>query len=370
MLTPLNPQDYDFYVAIDTSKKSYAVTYMNHERHRKSLTMPADAQALHHYFQKRFSDRRLLYVYEAGPTGYDLYDYLTTQGQSCMIVHPPSIPKAPKDRVKNNRIDSQKLAEQALGGQLQGIRVPDSVYRQLRHLATSRQQYAEDIKKAKQRIKALLLFENISLPQELDTYKHWSKRYRNALRELPVKNSIIRLRLDTLLDDLQEAHLKLLRIHRYVRDFCAQDPGLRKNTALLRSLPGFGFVVSMYLLSRMGHPQSLRNVRELGSFAGLVPSEHSTGEDDNRGSITHMGDAELRRLLIQAAWIAIRKDPELRQFYHRIRAKNSRSKASQVAIVAVARKLTMRVYRVLKDQRPYVIYSQHKTLSHDQDPET
>ena len=68
-----------------------------------------------------------------------------------------------------------------------------------------------------------------------------------------------------------------------------------------------------------------------------------------------MGDKNLRRVLVEAAWVAIRKDGELAQFYSRIRSKRGKE-GPCIVIVAVARKLTGRAYRILKDQRPYRIY--------------
>ena len=69
-----------------------------------------------------------------------------------------------------------------------------------------------------------------------------------------------------------------------------------------------------------------------------------------------MGDRELRRLLVEAAWVAIRKDRELNFFYQRIKSKNSSDAGAQIAIVAVARKLTARAHKVLKEQRPYIVH--------------
>ncbi len=355
MLTTIQPKAYDIFVGIDTSKKSYSITHMDQNQNKHSIKSPADPQAVHNYFQKRFPDKRLLYVYEAGCTGYGLHDYLTSHNQNCIIVHPASVKLAPKDRVKNDRIDSGKLSEQALGGQLRVIRVPDEIYRKLRHLATTRQSYAQDSRRAKQRIKSLLLFENIQLPHEMESGKHWTKRYRESLKMVPIANEVVRFRLNILLEDLEHAHKRLLLIHRQLRLFCQREESLHKNLGVLRSVPGFGFVVSTYFLSRIGDPVNLRNARELGSFAGVVPSEHSSGDKVQKGAITHMGDKELRRLLVEAAWIAIRKDKELGQFYDRIKAKNPKHIGSQIAIVAVARKLTARAHKVLKEQRAYIV---------------
>ena len=61
-----------------------------------------------------------------------------------MMVHPAAVPNAANHRIKTNRLDSQKLVEQSKSGQLRGIRVPSDAYRQLRHFAGLRQQYAQD----------------------------------------------------------------------------------------------------------------------------------------------------------------------------------------------------------------------------------
>lgn len=160
--------------------------------------------------------------------------------------------------------------------------------------------------------------------------------------------------MDLLLKDLEDARQRILLVLRQMRQFSASQEAISKNLAYLQSIPGFGFIVSTYLLARSGDPVCLKNVRELGAFSGIVPREYSTGDNLQRGSITHMGDRTLRWLLVQAAWVAIRKDKELAQFFSRIRSNRGKKEGANIAIVAVARKLTCRAYRVLKDQRPYV----------------
>jgi len=80
------------------------------------------------------------------------------------------------------------------------------------------------------------------------------------------------------------------------------------------SIPGIGWIVASQLLARIGDWREIDNVRQLGSFLGLVPTENSTGDNVDRGSITGLGDGRLRSKLIQAAWSAIRQDAELREF--------------------------------------------------------
>jgi transposase len=123
----------------------------------------------------------------------------------------------------------------------------------------------------------------------------------------------------------------------------------------LSSISGIGEIVASHLLARVGDPQHIGNVRQLAGFIGLAPREHSTGERIARGGITRTGDGRLRSKLIQAAWSAIRQDPELREFYRSVYQRHPRDRAARKAIVAVARKLTTRIYAVLKQQRPYVV---------------
>ena len=76
----------------------------------------------------------------------------------------------------------------------------------------------------------------------------------------------------------------------------------------LMTLPGIGWITASQLLARIGDWRELNNIRQLGGFLGLVPTEHSTGERVDRGSITRTGDQRLRSKLIQASWSAIRQD--------------------------------------------------------------
>src|SRR4029450_7189193 len=121
------------------------------------------------------------------------------------------------------------------------------------------------------------------------------------------------------------------------------------------SISGIGWITASQLLARIGDWRELKNIRQLAGFLGLVPTEHSTGERTDRGSITHSGDERLRSKLIQASWSAIRQDGDLREFFRSICHKHPRHEGPRVAIVAVARKLSVRISVVLMKQRPYVV---------------
>jgi len=346
-----NSQEYDIFVGIDVDKKSFSFTVKDGGCMNRSHRIPANPENLYRYIENTYSGKRVICAYEAGGSGYHLHDYLLSRDVRCLIVPPLSIPKAANDRTKNNRIDSEKISQHLKNADVLPIRVPTYQYRELRQLIRSRQDYVNLGKITKQRIKALLLFAHL-YPLIKDAAQNWSQCYLRQLKEIP-SSPATRQRLDLLLEDLEYARTRQLKILKELRTMAEQDKYLEQNIRCLRSIPGVGFIIAITILARIGDPRYLRNPRELSAFIGLVPCEYSTGERISKGSITHLGDPALRSLLIEAAWTAIRKDTHLRQFYDRIRVKHHPHIGARKAIVAVARKLTLIIHSVLKEQREY-----------------
>lgn len=347
------PSSYDVFAGLDVDKRSISVTFVDHGMMEKSMRIPYSSENLLNYIRKHFDNQRVAFAYEAGPTGYGLHNEITASGYPCLVASPSMIPKVVGQRVKNNRLDSKKIAESLRGGQLKSINIPTTSYRHLRHLIKLRDTFVRQGSANKCRIKALLLFEGIPFPQA-PASSQWSAKVINQLKELPLED-VIRFKMDSLLSSLQFANLKVLETIKEIRRLCREDKELNLCMKYLTSVPGIGQIVASHLLARIGDFRKLKDVRQIGAFLGLVPTENSTGSSIDRGPITRIGDSRLRNKLIQGAWYAIRKDPELREFYLRIYQRNPRNVAARKAIVAVARKLTTRIYAVLKEQRLYNI---------------
>ncbi len=348
------PQDYDVFGGLDVDKRSISVTFTNHEGFIRSLRMPYSVEHLLNHVRKHFPNQKIAFAYEAGPTGYGLYDGLVAQAYPCLIVAPSMIPKAPGQRVKTNRLDSRALSENLRGGQLRSIHVPSALYRELRHLTQLRDTFVSEMVAMKQRIKSLLLFEGIEFPLAPAGNGQWSFMVKRKLRELPCSMTV-RFKLDQLLESLEFSEKHVVKTTKEIRRFCQTDPELSQCIKYVMTICGIGWIVASQLLARIGDWRELKNVRQLGGFLGLVPTESSTGDRTDRGSITHTGDGRLRSKLIQASWSAIRQDGELREFFRSVCQTHPRHLASRVAIVAVARKLSVRISVVLMQQRPYVV---------------
>jgi transposase len=311
------------------------------------------------HVRKHFPNKKIAFAYEAGPTGYGLYDGLEAQAYRCLVASPSMIPKAPGQRVKTNRLDSRILAQNLGGGQLKSIRVPTASYRELRHLTQLRDTFVSEMVGMKQRIKSLLLFEGIEFPPAR-AGSEWSFIVKAKLRKLPC-SATVRFKLDELLDSVEFNEKRVVKTTREIRRFCKEDPELSRCMKHLMTIPGIGWIVASQLLARIGDWRELKNIRELAGFLGLVPTENSTGERTDRGSITHTGDPRLRSKLIQGSWSAIRQDAELREFFRSVCRRHPRNIASRVAIVAVARKLSVRISVVLMKQRSYELREKVKS---------
>lgn len=345
------PRDYDVFAGLDVDKRTLSVTFLNHHGFLRSLRMPYSVDHLLSHVRKHFGDQKVAFAYEAGPTGYGLYDGLTAQAYPCVVAAPAMIPRAPGQRVKTNRLDSVGLAENLRGGQLRSIHVPAPSYRDLRHLTQLRDTFVRQQAGMKLRIKSLLLFEGIPFPAA-PRGSQWSARVIMELRILPCSGTV-RFKLDQLLDSIAFTTQQVRQTTRAIRHLCQTEAELTQCLQYMMTVPGMGWIVASQLLARLGDWREIQHGRQVAGFLGLVPAEHSTGDTVARGGITHTGDGRLRSKLIQAAWVAVRKDRELQEFYHTVYRNHPPDRAARIAIVAVARKLSLRVAAVLRQQRPY-----------------
>jgi transposase len=362
----IKPLEFDLFCGMDVDKRSISVTFVSHDGFVRSMKIPHDSGNLIQYVRRRFPDKRIAFIYEAGPTGFGLYDDLTSRGYVCLVIAPTQIGRSPAERVKTNRLDSRKLAEKLRGGDAKGIHVPSRLYRDLRHLVHLREIFVRNQQATKLRIKMLLIFEGIRFPAATPNDR-WSRHTVTNLYKLEA-GTTIRFNLDQHLCTLQYTSDQLKKIHAEISRFCKEESEISRSVDLLCTIPGIGKVVAVYLAARIGDWRHLSSSRQIASLLGMIPVEDSTGDRIRKGSISRMGDAITRSKLIETAWTSIRHDPELMEFYERIKARNPAPIAGRKAIVAVARKLTARIYAVLKYQRPYVVRAANKIPASGADP--
>ena len=119
--------------------------------------------------------------------------------------------------------------------------------------------------------------------------------------------------------------------------------------ARLRTHPGIGLLSSLCLVHTLQPVARFGNTRKVAAYAGFDPVERSSAEHKRFLGISKAGSRLLRHLMVEAANIAVRKDEDLKRFYQRVAARRGRPKAK----VAVARKLLIRAYIMLRDEIDY-----------------
>lgn len=236
-------------------------------------------------------------AYEAGPTGYALHRQLTRLGITCMVVAPSLIPRQPGNKVKTDRRDALKLARLLRSGDLTPVWVPDEAHEALRSLVRARADAKADQLRAKHRLSKFLLRQGCWPPIGV---RNWSKRYFTWLHQLEFEHLPDRVVLADYLAEVNAAGERIKRLEGALHQ-CAQSSS---QVALIRGLQAFrgiGFLSAVTLVAEVGDLRRFRTAPQFMAYAGIVPSESSSGDKHQRGSITKTGNRLLRHVLGEAA---------------------------------------------------------------------
>ena len=337
------------YIGIDVHKKSWQVSILGDFLELKSFSQPPEPKVLAAYLKRHFPDRVYYSAYESGFSGFWAHRPLNKLGINNIVVNPSDIPTTHKEKKrKSDSVDCRKIARSLRSNELKGIYIPDEVIDQDKTLVRCRQKLVRDVKRCKNRIKSLLLYWGVIIPEHLDT-AYWSKGLYKWLRDLSFENTTAELCLKVQLDELQAVETQKKKVEKQLVILCSTR--YESLSKLLRSIPGIGLLGAMTLITEIKDIHRFSNLDSLHSFVGLVPNVNSSGQRESIGGITQRHNHYLRPVIIQCAWIAARQDPGLFRHYNRL---CQRMKASK-AIVRVAKKLLNRVSYVWKNGCPYEI---------------
>lgn len=350
-VTTINFNGQNVYAGLDVHLKSWKVTIMVENILYKTFSQDPSAEALSTYLKRNFPGANYFSAYEAGFCGFSVHRELETQGISNIVVNPADIPTKDKDKKqKEDKRDSRKIARALHNGDLVKIHVPDQNILALRSLSRYRSTLVKEICRNKLRIKAYLYQNGIRIPSELDTASiHWSGRFTQWLKSIEMATSYGNIALQETIETTEYLRKKLLQINRHLNTIY-KDSEYSKILKLIRSVPGIGLVLSLTILTELDNIKRFKNLDNLCSFVGLVPSTKSSGEKENAGPITNRSNKALRNHIIESSWAAIRLDPALAYRYNEL---CKRMNANE-AIVRIAKKLLSRIRYVIINETEYV----------------
>jgi len=240
---------------------------------------------------------------------------------------------------KTDPRDAEHILDLLLSHRFPRIWVPSVEERDLRQLLVHRLKLVRARTAVKNQLQALAISQGVCRKRKL-----WSAKGRAELERLELLPWAARRRRELLewLDRWDEQVREL--------DRAVEEAGrARPDVLLLRTHPGVGLVVALAFVLTVGPIARFLSSRKLVSYLGLNPREHSSGGRQRLGAISKQGNTMMRWLLVEAAQTAARLDPQLHRTYQRL--KNRRS--SGVAKVAIARRLAIRLYWMLRTRHNY-----------------
>ena len=347
--TKLDFTGQSIYVGLDVHKKSWSVSIFSEQCEHRKFTQPPETGKLVQYLKRNFPGATYHAAYEAGFSGFWAHDQLQEQGVNCLVVHPADVPTTNKERTtKRDRVDCRKLARHLRHGDLRGIYAPSRWQLEDRSLVRTRQSMIKKQTRCKNQIKALLYYYGLYLSAEVVTGS-WSLKFIRWLESQRMERASGDRVLQAHLEELRHLRQILLSLNRAIV-LLSREEAYRESVRRLKTVPGISTLTAMILLTELGALSRFATLDQLASYVGLIPDTKASGESERIGGLTCRRNAPLRAVLIEAAWVAARKDPVLLLAFNEY----TRRMKKTVAIVKIARKLLNRIRFVLKNQQDYV----------------
>ena len=345
--TPISFSGQHFYVGIDVHKKRWSVAIRQNDMRLRNYSMDPSPDLLVSQLMNHFPDGVYHLVYEVGFTGFWICRRFRELGLDCIVVNPADIPTAHKEKDrKSDPLDANKLARELENGNLVPLYVPSESEQNLRSLCRLYRTTVQSNTRVKNRIKAHLAFNGIQIDRESS---YWSGDFIAYLRNLPLDEGPSRSCLNILLNELDQHRQRLADVLKELRSWIRHGE-IGRIVDNIRSVPGIGFKTGMILYTEIVDIRRFKRLDHLKSYAGLVPSTYSSGERDRTRGLTNRRNTHLRYVLIEAAWVAIRKDQVLLHTYNELTQKMHK----QEAIVRIAGKLLSRIRYVWMNDCHYV----------------
>ncbi len=343
----LDFSDKSIFIGLDVHYKSWAVTLYSEEFELKTFSQPPQPKVLVNYLNEHYPGAKCKAVYEAGFSGFGIQRELSKYGIECQVIHPADVPTSDKEkRQKTDRIDSRKLAKACKNNEVKGIYIPGVEQQEDRNLLRVRQKIVRDKTRVKNRIKSYLKFQGI----EMEDFqgRQWTKKYMDALKRINLPTSSGTYALQSYVEELEYLQKQEDKMEIQIK-MLSQTERYKEDIILLFSVPSIGLISAMTFLTEIGDIHRFKKFDDLCSFFGLIPNSHSSGDNERIGHITKRGNQYLKSILIECAWVAVRKDPALLQYYKELLVRMDSNKA----IIRIARRLLSRIRHVLIKKEKY-----------------
>ena len=244
---------------------------------------------------------------------------------------------------KSDRKDALKLAQLSEMDSLRTVHVPKTPVRQWRSLIEYRHNLVGRRTVIKNSIRAIYERQGVNLPS---AKRAWSQA---SIEELKKETSLARpeqvwlFQIGCELEQLQNVAQQIEQVEAKLEELGQS----RESVKLLKTAPCVGPRLGEAVAAILDDPHRFKSGRQVGCYAGLTPRRWQSGESDRQGHISHAGNHLLRKLLVEIAWLGVRHKTWMLELYEHVRRGSDKRK--KIAIVAVARRLLVKLWAMLRD---------------------
>jgi len=335
------------YVGLDVHKNSITAVFGPAKTKPESMKVKNEPTGWER-LAKRLEGCDVRSVYEASSCGFEVHDVMSGRGWDVIVVAPTLMPKSVRNKKRKTDLEdalelrNHLVAHWEAGTWLPGVWIPPQVVRQDRELVRRRLAIGGKLTRVKSSIKSLLQIHPVRPAPEFKT--QWSLEHRAWLKSLcgeksalarPVKTALASMlrELEFLVGEGKGLDKELKRL--------AEESRHKEQVEAVTEVVGVGLLTAMTFLTELGDVTRFQNRKQVGSYLGLTPTSYESGEaEDRKGHITRMGPARIRKVLNQAAWCGVQRDPQRAARY----AEASEKSGSKKAIVGVMRKLGIELW--------------------------
>lgn len=263
---------------------------------------------------------------------------------------------------KTDKDDALKLAKLAALEQISSVHVPIAAHRQYRSLVKYRKTLVHRVNRVQSTLRSLFDQQGISIP---GGHRAWTvagiealSKHAKPLAECEL-NELWKGELDLELKNLDSLWQHLQSVDDQLEKIAQANESVK----LLQTIPGVGRRTAEVIVAILDDPHRFKNGRQVSAYVGLVPDQRQSGQTNRLGKITRRGSELLRSALVEAAWAMLRYNPWAVKIYQRICGGQKTRK--KTAIIALARKLLVRCWAMLRRNEPWqddTVFSSTATL--------
>jgi len=322
-------------VGIDAGKEKVVCAYRgNGVGEVRVVTLANRREALKPWVEKLQEQGVVQACYEASSVGYEIYRWLTGLGAECEVVAPSLIPKKPGNHVKTDTRDAKELLSLFEAGLLTAVRVPTDSEEALRDLARSRGDIQKTLTMNKHRLNQFMQRHGRIYAGK----SHWTQGHFGWLAQQTFLEEASQKTAENYRRWVDQVQGELERVEGMIREIAPRHKDTYALAERMMSFHGIDVMSGVSLASELLDLRRFPSAPEIMSFTGLTGREYSSADVVRRGSITKTGNAQVRHILIQAAWKYTRKPSESKRL-------REHWKTQPAAVATIAQKAKDRLYK-------------------------